>query len=159
MTTGIVDVGGGMRGIYAAGILDRCMEEGIHFDCCIGVSAGSANLASYLAGQKGRNYRFYMDYAFRKEYMGMHHWAETGSYINFEYIYETLSGTGGEDPLDYDTLMKDPAEFLIVASDAETGLPRYFRKREMGRDDYRACMASSCVPAIDRPVEVEGRRS
>ena len=71
MVTGIVDVGGGMRGIYAAGILDCCMEHGVHFDCCIGVSAGSANMASYLAGQQGRNYRYYQEYALRKEYMGI----------------------------------------------------------------------------------------
>ena len=44
MKTGIIDVGGGLRGIYGAGVLDRCMEEGVQFDCCIGVSAGSANM-------------------------------------------------------------------------------------------------------------------
>ena len=27
--TGIVDVGGGLRGIYGAGIFDYCMEQGI----------------------------------------------------------------------------------------------------------------------------------
>lgn len=47
-----MDVGGGLRGIYAAGVPDRCLEEGIRFDSGIGVSAGSANVASYLAGQK-----------------------------------------------------------------------------------------------------------
>ena len=36
MKTGIVDVGGGLRGIYAAGVLDYCMAEGIHFDLGIG---------------------------------------------------------------------------------------------------------------------------
>ena len=59
MKTGIIDVGGGLRGIYAAGIFDYCMDENIRFDVCIGVSAGSANIASYLAGQCGRNYQFY----------------------------------------------------------------------------------------------------
>ena len=48
---GIVDVGGGFRGIYAAAVLDTCLEHGIHFDVCIGDTAGSANLASYMAGQ------------------------------------------------------------------------------------------------------------
>ena len=56
MKTGIVDVGGGLRGIYAAGVLDYCMDKGIRFDLGIGVSAGSANLSSYAAGQRGRNY-------------------------------------------------------------------------------------------------------
>ena len=31
MKTGIVDVGGGLRGIYAAGVLDYCMDQGISF--------------------------------------------------------------------------------------------------------------------------------
>lgn len=61
--TAVVDVGGGLRGIYAAGVLDRCLDDGIHFDIGIGVSAGSANVASYLAGQKGRNYHFYVEYS------------------------------------------------------------------------------------------------
>lgn len=47
-------------------VLDRCMEEGVQFDCCIGVSAGSANMCSYVAGQHGRNKPFYQDYSFRK---------------------------------------------------------------------------------------------
>lgn len=67
MKTGIVDVGGGLRGIYAAGVLDYCMDQGIHFDLGIGVSAGSANLASFAAGQRGRNFQFYTEYAFRKQ--------------------------------------------------------------------------------------------
>ena len=50
MKIGVVDVGGGLRGIYAAGVLDYCMDQGVHFDLGIGVSAGSANLASYAAG-------------------------------------------------------------------------------------------------------------
>ena len=69
MKTGIVDVGGGLRGIYAAGVLDYCMDQGIHFDLGVGVSAGSANLASYASGQRGRNFQFYTEYAFRKQYM------------------------------------------------------------------------------------------
>ena len=55
---GFVDMGGGMRGIYGAGVADCFLENDINFDYCIGVSAGSANIASFLAGQKGRNYKF-----------------------------------------------------------------------------------------------------
>ena len=68
MKTGIIDVGGGFRDIYGAGVLDVCLEQGIFFDYCIGISAGSANLASYMARQHGRNYTLYMEYVFRKEY-------------------------------------------------------------------------------------------
>ncbi len=156
MKTGIVDVGGGMRGIYAAGILDTCLERGVHFDCCIGVSAGSANLISYLAGQKGRNYRFYHEYAFRSTYMGTGNWLRTGSFINFDYIYGTLSSQEGEDPLDYGTMAADPAQFLVVATEADSGRAKYFSRADIHENDYRALMASSCVPGVDRPVELDG---
>ena len=32
MKLGVVDVGGGLRGIYAAGVFDRCLDAGIRFD-------------------------------------------------------------------------------------------------------------------------------
>ena len=121
--TGIVDVGGGLRGIYGAGIFDYCMEQDIHFDYCIGVSAGSANVCSYLAKQKGRNYQFYMDYSFRREYMSMKNLLRSGSYINMDYIYGELSNEGGENPLNYKELEKSDAVLKVVATNAITGKP------------------------------------
>ena len=156
MVTGIVDVGGGLRGIYAAGILDYCMMHSIQFDCCIGVSAGSANMAAYLAGQQGRNYRYYQEYSFRKEYMGMGNLLHTGSYINLDYIYGTLSNAGGESPLDYDALVRNPAKLLVVATRADTGAVQYFTKDDLHQDHYQILMASSCVPGVNRPYVVNG---
>lgn len=48
---GLVVEGGGMKCAYNAGILDAALDEQTTFDYCIGVSAGSGNLASYLAGR------------------------------------------------------------------------------------------------------------
>lgn len=108
MKLGIVDVGGGLRGIYAAGVFDYCLEEGIRFDLCIGVSVGSANVCSYMAGQKKRNYMFYTEYCFRREYMSIHNFIFRKSYIDMDYIYGTLSNSAGENPLDYQALKKRP---------------------------------------------------
>ena len=52
-----------MRGIYSAGVLDRFLELGIHFDYGAGASAGGANLVTFQAHQLKRNYRFYHDYS------------------------------------------------------------------------------------------------
>ena len=52
-TTAIIDVGGGFRAIFGAGVLDRCLEEGVAFDHCYGVSAGSA-LRQALSSNSGR---------------------------------------------------------------------------------------------------------
>ena len=151
---GVIDVGGGTRGIFGAGVFDRCMDLDIHFDFVAGVSAGSANGASYLAGQRGRNYVYYNDYAFRKEYMSLQNFVRTGSYINLDYIYSTLSNSGGEYPLDYHAMMRNPADLEIVATDALTGRPVYLHKKDIRENDYSFMKASCCVPGINRPFRL-----
>lgn len=153
---GIVDVGGGMRGIYGAGVFDCCMERHIRFDYCIGVSAGSANIASYLAGQPGRNYRFYMEYSFRRRYMSLHNLLHMGSYIDLDYVYSGLSNHDGENPLDYDAFRASPAVMKVVALNALTGTVQYFDKRDMGPDSYHILKASSSLPLVCRPYEIGG---
>lgn len=156
MKTGVIDVGGGMRASYGAGVFDWCMDNDIHFDYCIGVSAGSANIVSYLAGQRGRNYVFYTDYDLRDESMSLKNYVRTRNFVDLEYAYGELSNTGGEYPLDFEAAMANPAEFKIVATDAFSGRPRYFDKSDMSVDDYGAIKASSCVPAANRPYYVYG---
>lgn len=153
---GIVDVGGGTRGIYGAGVLDFCMARGIRADYFIGVSAGAANGASYVAGQEGRNLVFYNDYAFRKDYMGVGNFLKKGSYINLDYIYSTLSDAGGENPLDYQALKTSPMELEIVATNANTGQAVYFTKKDLGQNFYDPIKASCCVPVLCKPYPVEG---
>lgn len=154
---GIVDVGGGMRGAYGAGILDYCMMHDIHFDYCIGVSAGSANCISYLAGQIHRNYEFYTKYIFRKDYMGIKNYLQTHSYLNLDYIYGTLSNSDGESPLDFDAIQRSDKILKVVCTDAETGYPVYFGNEDVHKDDYAIIKASSCVPVIDEPYPVYDR--
>lgn len=153
---GVVDVGGGFRGIYAAGVLDYCMHKGIWFDFGIGVSAGSANLASYCAKQPLRNHKFYTEYCLRKEYRGVGNYLRTHSYLNLQYIYGTLTNSDGEYPLDYDRMMENPMEFLTVISCAETGRARYISKQEFVKDCYTPLMASSAIPGVCRPVSISG---
>ncbi len=46
--------GGGMRGIFTAGVLDNFLGKNIIFPYVIGVSAGASNGISYISKQKGR---------------------------------------------------------------------------------------------------------
>jgi len=156
MKTGIIDVGGGSRGIYGAGVLDRCIDENIVFNYAAGVSAGSANCASYCAGQKGRNFVFYTDYAFRPEYMGFGNLRKTGSFIGLDYIYSDLSNSAGEYPLNYEKMISSPTDFEIVATNAETGEAVYFNKTDMEKDRYDIIKASCCVPFVNLPYIIGG---
>ncbi len=156
MKTGVIDVGGGLRGIYAVGIFDYCMEHGIKFDLGIGVSAGSANLVSFLAGQRGRNYKYYTEYAFRPQYMSMRNFIFKGSFVDLDYVYSTLSNSDGEYPLDYDAMNGSGAELYIVAANALTGEAKYFDKSDIGQDNYDVCKASSAIPFFCRPYVIDG---
>lgn len=157
MRTCVIDTGGGMRGIYAAGVLDTCMEQGIQFDVGIGISAGSANVASYIAGQKKRNYQFYTEYSGREEYMSFRNRIAKKSYVDLDYVYGTLSNSDGENPLNYDRFVKSPTEFLVIATNAQTGEAEYFDKKDMLKDDYNVLKASCAIPYVCKPYEVYGK--
>lgn len=153
---GVVDVGGGLRGIYAAGVLDRCMEQGVQFNLGIGVSAGSANLASYAAGQTRRNLQFYTEYAMRKEYMGLGNFLLHKSFIDLDYVYGTLSNSDGESPLNYPAIVNNPMELLVVATEAKTGNGKYFSKSDISQDAYDIFKASSAIPFVCKPYCIKG---
>ena len=154
--TGLIVEGGGMKCAYGAGVLDAFLDHGITFDYCIGVSAGSANTASFVAGQRGRNIRFYTKHIEDPNYFGVKSLLKNGDLFNLRYIYGWLTNSDGPDPVDYEAMQANPAEFKIVATNANTGKPHYFSKEEMPKDDYRIVMASCAIPAVSKPVEIDG---
>lgn len=156
MKTCIIDCGGGNRGIYGAGVLERLLDDGITFDGAIGISAGSANVATFLAGQRGRLYTFYHDYAFRKEYMSLQNLLKTGEFIGLDYIYGTLSHAGGENPLDVDAIHAYEGKLEMLVTDARTGEGRYLGADSLKKDDLWVLHASCSMPVVCKPVKKDG---
>lgn len=154
---GIIDVGGGVRAVYAAGVLEYCLENNITFDMAIGVSSGSGNLTNFISRQKGNNKRYYTDFSLRKECASLRNIITKGYLIDLEYIYGKLINSDGEAPLDYETFVNNEMGFTVVATDAETGEAVYFDKSDIKLDNYRVLMASSCIPSFSKPAEVEGK--
>lgn len=152
---GLVVEGGGMRGIYGCGVLDAFLENEISFPYGIGVSAGSANLASFIAEQEGRNYRFYTNYAFDERYMGFKNFVDTGSFFGMDFIYTELNEE--IDPINYEKLLNNDMEYYVVAVDATTGFPVYFNKEDVARFRGDVFKASSAVPAMCKPIEIDGK--
>ncbi len=154
--TGIIDVGGGFRAVYGAGVFDRCLADGLRFDVCIGVSAGSANVASFLGGQERRNYRFYTEYVLRPEYISFRNVLKKGRLIDLGYIYGTLSNADGEDPLRYDRVAAYDGQMVVVASGTD-GKPAYFTAADMAQDNYRIIRASSSLPLVCGGCKIDGK--
>lgn len=153
---GIVDVGGGMRGVFGCGVTDFLLDNDITFDYCLGVSAGSANLASYVSRQRGRNYRYYTKYSLRPEYMSAFNFVTKHSFFDLDYVYSVLSDSDGEDPLDYKTLSQSNQIYKAVATNGETGEPHYFTKDDFRQDYYEPLKASSAIPGVCKPVSIDG---
>lgn len=126
--TAMIDVGGGFRAIFGCGVMDRMLEDGIDVDMCYGVSAGAANMTSFIARQHGRNHTFYTKYAFRKEYASAESFFKNHNFANLDYIYGTLSNHDGENPLDFAAFEANETGFTVVACNAEDGSTKYFDK-------------------------------
>ena len=152
--TGILDVGGGMRGIFGAGVTDCLLDEKVYLPYCIGVSAGSANLISYIAKQRGRNYRFYTRYAKRAEYMSLGNFLKKRSYFDLDYVYGTLSESNGEDPVDYEAFFNAGQTLVTVATRADNGKPQYFTNADFHTDDLSPLKGSCAIPGICKPYKV-----
>lgn len=153
---GIIDVGGGYRGVYGAGVLDYCLDNDIKFDVAIGISAGSANLVTYAAGQARRTLKFYTEYGMRKEYASVRNFIFKRSFVDLDYCYGTLSNSGGEYPLDFTAIQNNPMKFIAVATNAITGEAKYFTAEDMAQDNYNIMKASSALPFASPPYEIAG---
>lgn len=158
--TGLIDVGGGMKCSYSAGLYDYFMDNGIEFDYCLGVSAGSMNLLSYLAGERGRNLQLYRASACGDDYLSISNLIRDGAYMNYEKVSADFFGEDGENAFDYDSFYKNDKSFVVSAVDAETGETRYFDKSVMtNRDDIvRIISASCCIPVASKPIEFTGKK-
>ena len=154
--TAMIDVGGGFRAIFGCGVMDRMLEDGIDVDMCYGVSAGAANMTSFIARQHGRNHTFYTKYAFRKEYASAESYFKNHNFANLDYIYGTLSNHDGENPVDYAAFEANPTGFTVVACNAEDGSTKYFDKSRARFDDFDVIKASSAVPVACEPYVVDG---
>ena len=154
---GIVDVGGGNRDAFGAGVFDYLMDNSIYFDYCIGVSAGSANCASYVSRQRGRNLEFYTKYNLSRKSINPVKHLFGADMINLDYIYSTLSNSDGASPLDYETMISSGTDMRVVATDADSGEAVYIKKSEIRKDDYGAFSASSALPPYNKAYHWHGR--
>lgn len=155
MKTGLVLEGGGVRGIYTAGVLDVFLEHGITFDGVIGVSQGAILATSYLSGQKGRGVRYCKKYCGDKRMMSVGSLLTTGNFINVRFSYDTLPNE--LDLYDYDVFAQNPAEFYVVCTNVETGKPEYIRIKDL-RTQMDWLRASASLPFISRMVEIDGNK-
>ncbi len=151
---GLILEGGGMKGIYTAGVLDFFMDREILFSDCYGVSAGVCHLCSYLSGQRGRSYRIALNYLDMKQYCSVESLLKTGDLFGVDMSYKLIPDY--LDPYDYEAFGKYEGRAYAVATNIRTGKPAYLPLQDMHRDII-AVRASSSLPLVSRNVEIDGQ--
>lgn len=153
--TGLVLEGGGMRGIYTAGVLDVFMEQGISFDGVIGVSAGAIHGSSYVAGQHGRSIRYYKKYCNNDHFMSYKSLLRTGDVVEKKFCYYDLPER--LDPFDYQAFKTSKTKFYVTCSNLETGKAEYPLITDMRRQ-VELMRASASLPYLSRIVKFDGKK-
>lgn len=157
--TGIIDVGGGMKCSYSAGLYDYFMDNGIEFDYYLGVSAGSMNLLSYIAGERGRNIEMYRESATGDDYLSIQNLVHTGAYMNYEKVAADYYASDGDRPFNYQRFFSAEAPFVISATDAENGRTVYFDRSQLTDRDriLNIISASCCIPVASKPIVIDDK--
>lgn len=147
--------GGGMRGVYTAGVLDYFLDKKIEFPVCYAVSAGACHGSSFLAKQRKRAFHVTVDYLNDKRYAGLYSFITTGDFFGVNMVYNLIPNE--LNPYDYDEYGKYGGKFFAVVTNCKTGKAEYLQIKDMHKD-ISAIRASSSLPVISRMVEVNGKQ-
>ena len=124
MKKGLVLEGGGMRGLFSAGVLDFFLENNIEFDEVIGVSAGACNACNFISKQKYRTKDVWIDYSNDKNYFSFNNLRKTGDIFNVDYAWNKIPNELNK--FDYETFKNSKTKMIAVATNIENGKPKYF---------------------------------
>ena len=155
MKVGLVLEGGGMRGLYTAGVLDVMMDNHFMPDVVCGTSAGVTFGVNLLSQQRGRVLRYNCRYVGERRYISMHSWLTTGNMINKDFAYGLLPRE--LDPFDEDSFEQSKAEFYATITNMRTGQAEYVRITDTWKQ-MDVIRASASLPIICQPVEWQGEK-
>lgn len=150
---GLVLEGGGMKGIYTAGVLEFFLDKGIEFSNVYGVSAGACHMCSYLSKQSGRALDISIDYLDTKKYCSVESLLTTGDLFNVEMCYHLIPDYLY--PYDYEEFNKYQGRAYSVVTNIATGRTEYMRIRDM-KADIDKIRASASLPLVARNVKIDG---
>ena len=150
---GLVLEGGGMKGVYTAGVLDFFLDKGIEFSSIYGVSAGACHMCSYISKQKKRAFNVNVDYLDTGKYCGVKSLFTTGAMFNVETCYHLIPEY--LDPYDHEAFGRYQGKAYSVVTNIETGKPEYLRIKDM-KADIDKIRASASLPLVSRKVEIDG---
>ena len=155
MRVGLVLEGGAMRGMYSAGVLDAFIEQGVHVDGIVGVSAGACFGCNLFSGQKGRVLRYNQRFAGDPRNVSLRSWLTTGDIVNKKFAYYVIPTT--YDLFDEEAFEAYGGEYWVVVTNVETGEAEYMQMHHL-LNDIAMMRASASMPFCSRMVPIGGKK-
>lgn len=152
--TALVLEGGGMRGMFSAGVFEAFMLKELVFPYITAVSAGACNILSYMSNQPLRTRRIIENYVTDKRYFSLKNWMEKGSIFGFDFIFEDLPKTLL--PFDFETYYNYPGILQVGTTDCRSGQSVWFGKEAIGHS-FLPVRASASLPFLAPIVHIGSR--
>jgi predicted patatin/cPLA2 family phospholipase len=156
----LVVEGGGMRCIFAAGVLHSFGKAGFDpFDLYIGVSARACHLASHLAGQHDRNFDITLRYSMTSDFINPWRFLRGGHLMDLDWMWEqTIRNYCLDLAYLFEKLRSQNKEYLIVVTSMESGQAVYLHPDENMLAHY--LKVSSSLPVLYRNIlEIDNEKA
>ncbi|MEG3766224.1 patatin family protein, partial [Alteromonas sp. 14N.309.X.WAT.G.H12] len=145
----LVAEGGGQRGIFTAGVLDVWLEQGHDpFDILIGTSAGSQNLTSYVARQKGYAKRLIRGLTRHKRFFQMGRGLVGKHIVDLDWYFEKTQEANRLLDLDVAKQNVSGREILFTATNARDRKAYYLNPMKSEHNWVDLIKASSALPLL-----------
>jgi predicted patatin/cPLA2 family phospholipase len=154
----LVIEGGGMRGIFTAGMATALEQLGLLtcFDAIYGTSAGALTGAFAISGQVAYGCKVYYDDLGKTPFIDITRAVRGGPVMDLHYLVEEVYVTAK--PLEYQRVIDDPRRLHCIATNVRTGAREVLSQFSDVRDVQDALLASTRVPWIaGPPVVVNGK--
>lgn len=154
--TALVLEGGGMRGVYTAGVLRYFMDRNFYLPYVIGVSMGACNGANYVARQPERSRIVNIHYVRDSRFLSYLRLLFGGELFGMQFIFDTIPNKLV--PFDYETFLGSAQQFFMTVFDCETGETVYFDKTGLNKSELMIIFqAGTSLPLVQKPVFYQGR--
>lgn len=145
--------GGGLRGVFTAGVIDCFLDNNIEFDYVVGVSAGSCNTFAYVGKAKHFIKKCMMQEDKKNAFFGVQQMVESHKYVNLDKVFYDYTKQYG---FDFNAFINSEKKWEFVATNIETGEPEYLNSNDI-ETAKKMGVASCSLPILTEPVEIDGK--
>lgn len=150
---GIVAEGGGTKAAYSAGVLKCLLEHDVILPYCVGISAGTEVLLSYVSKQIRRLEVTGIDAPCQKGVVGLLPFFKEGSLFGIEATAQYIES---KEPLDFNAFNSSETQMDIGLYDIESHKVKYFDKNTVDKEQT-VVKASCALLLLAKPYRFNGR--